>query len=122
MTESLLFSYGTLRQPEVQQAVFGRLLRGRAAEIAGFTLAEVTITDPAVIATSGSAVHPVLVPADPAAGVPGTAFEVGDDDLLAADAYEVDDYTRVLLPLRSGDEAWVYVLAAAAPGGTAQAG
>ncbi|WP_278263022.1 gamma-glutamylcyclotransferase family protein [Nocardia sp. AG03] len=112
MTESLLFSYGTLRQPEVQRAVFGRVLRGRADDIAGYALAEVTITDPHVIATSGSAVHPVLVPAEPEVGVPGTVFEVDADDLVAADEYEVEDYTRVLLPLRSGADAWVYVLAA----------
>lgn len=117
MSETLLFSYGTLRQPEVQEAVFGRVLHGRPDAIAGYTLGEVTITDPAVVATSGSAVHPVLVPADPGAGVPGTVFEVGAEGLVAADAYEVDDYTRVLLPLRSGARAWVYVLAAQAPGG-----
>jgi hypothetical protein len=27
------------------------------------------------------------------------------------DEYEVDDYVRVAVPLRSGDEAWVYVFA-----------
>ncbi|MBB4680096.1 gamma-glutamylcyclotransferase family protein [Crossiella cryophila] len=112
MTETLLFSYGTLRQPEVQQAVFGRALDGRADEIAGYLLGEVVITDPAVIATSGSDRHPVLRPSTAAdAGVPGTAFKITEQDLAAADAYEVEDYTRVLVPLRSGDQAWVYVLA-----------
>lgn len=122
MTESLLFSYGTLRQREVQQMVFGRALRGRPDEIAGYALDEVTITAAAVIAASGSSVHPVLVPAGPQDGVPGTVFEVDDDDLAAADDYEVDDYTRVLLPLRSGARAWVYVLAAPMPPGADQAG
>jgi hypothetical protein len=31
--------------------------------------------------------------------------------LTAADEYEVDDYVRVAVPLRSGGEAWVYVFA-----------
>lgn len=58
----LLFSYGTLRQREVQVATFGRELDGW---------------------------------------------------LEAADEYEVDDYRRVEVPLRSGRSAWVYVFAGA---------
>jgi len=30
---------------------------------------------------------------------------------VAADAYEVDDYVRVAVPLPSGQTAWVYVFA-----------
>ena len=109
----LLFSYGTLRQPEVQLATFGRLLTGRTAAVVGYRLDWLTITDPAVIATSGSDRHPLLVPDASAAAVPGTVFEITVDELLAADEYEVDDYTRVLVPLDSGEEAWVYVFAGA---------
>jgi len=43
--------------------------------------------------------------------VEGTVFCITADELLAADDYEVDDYTRVLVPLRSGVRAWVYVVA-----------
>ncbi|MEU6562846.1 gamma-glutamylcyclotransferase family protein [Nocardia nova] len=111
MASHLLFSYGTLRQPEVQRSVFGRELAGRDDEIAGYELGEVVITDAAVIAASGSAVHPVLRPADSESGIAGTVFTIDDQDLAAADDYEVDDYTRILVPLRSGDRAWVYVLA-----------
>ena len=32
-------------------------------------------------------------------------------ELAAADVYEVDDYVRVAVPLRSGQTAWVYVFA-----------
>ena len=59
MTE-LLFSYGTLRQPEVQRATFGREIEGRPDAIIGYDLDYVTITDPNVIATSGSDRHPIL--------------------------------------------------------------
>lgn len=114
----LLFSYGTLRRPEVQCSVFGRELAGRGDEIIGYELGEVVITDAAVIEASGSAVHPVLRPVDHETGIPGTVFTLDDDDLAAADAYEVDDYTRILVPLRSGVQAWVYVLAGQ-DGGTA---
>ena len=50
MAEVLLFSYGTLQNPKVQQANFGRLLDGMADSLVGFVQAEIEITDPEVIA------------------------------------------------------------------------
>ena len=107
----LLFSYGTLRQPEVQLSTFGRLLDGRPDAIVGYDLDYVTITDPHVIATSGSDRHPVLKPGASTAEVEGAVFAISAAELAAADEYEVDDYTRVAVPLRSGQTAWVYVFA-----------
>jgi gamma-glutamylcyclotransferase (GGCT)/AIG2-like uncharacterized protein YtfP len=108
----LLFSYGTLRQPEVQRATFGREIDGRPDAIVGYHLEYVSITDPHVIATSGSDRHPILKPTDrPGAAVEGTVFAISEADLAAADEYEVDDYRRIAVPLRSGDQAWVYVFA-----------
>ena len=111
MTE-LLFSYGTLRRPDVQRATFGREIDGRPDAIVGYHLDYVTITDPHVIATSASDRHPILKPTDRAdAAVEGMVFEISEADLAAADEYEVDDYRRITVPLRSGGEAWVYVFA-----------
>jgi gamma-glutamylcyclotransferase (GGCT)/AIG2-like uncharacterized protein YtfP len=112
----LLFSYGTLRLPSVQKATFGRLLEGERDAVVGFRLGEVRVEDPHVIAASGSAVHPVLLPADdPTAVVEGTVYDLDEDALAAADDYEVDAYARALFPLRSGRTAWVYVLAVPDP-------
>jgi gamma-glutamylcyclotransferase (GGCT)/AIG2-like uncharacterized protein YtfP len=109
-----LFSYGTLREPQVQLATFGRLLGGVPDAIVGYRLETLTIRDPAVIATSGSEHHPILVPSeDPDAAVEGTVFNITADELRAADDYEVDDYQRVEVPLRSGRRAWVYVFSGA---------
>ena len=106
----LLFAYGTLRQRDVQRATFGRELAGRADAIVGYKLDYVTITDPHVIAASGSDRHPILRPGNaPDASVDGTVFEISESDLAAADEYEVDDYIRIQVPLRSGQQAWVYV-------------
>ncbi len=111
MTE-LLFSYGTLRQREVQLTTFGRELNGQSDAIVGFELDYVTITDPHVIATSGSDRHPILRATDrPEAQVAGTVFTITGAELAAADQYEVDDYRRIEVPLRSGRRAWVYVFA-----------
>jgi gamma-glutamylcyclotransferase (GGCT)/AIG2-like uncharacterized protein YtfP len=54
----------------------------------------------------------VLVASDRAdAAVDGTVFTITATELAAADDYEVDDYTRVVVRLRSGRQAWVYALA-----------
>jgi gamma-glutamylcyclotransferase (GGCT)/AIG2-like uncharacterized protein YtfP len=108
----LLFSYGTLRQRDVQLATFGRVLEGYVDAIIGYHLDYVTITDPQVIATSGSDRHPILRPTNRRdAHVDGTVFVVSEAELTAADEYEVDDYQRISVPLRSGPHAWVYVFA-----------
>jgi len=107
----VLFSYGTLRQREVQLTTFGRELDGAADAIIGYRLEWLTITDPHVIETSGSDRHPILKPGTSDDAVDGTVFEVTDTELIAADEYEVDDYRRVQVPLRSGKRAWVYVFA-----------
>lgn len=112
MTERL-FSYGTLRQRDVQLSTFGRELHGQPDAIVGYTVDYVTITDPRVILASGSDRHPILRRGDRSAdAVEGTVFMISADELAAADDYEVDDYQRISVPLRSGHEAWVYVFAA----------
>ncbi|MFT4200010.1 gamma-glutamylcyclotransferase family protein [Gordonia sp. (in: high G+C Gram-positive bacteria)] len=106
-----LFSYGTLQLPQVQRETFGRELAGAPDAVVGYRSEMLTITDPMVIERSGSDRHPILVPGTPEDTVEGTTFLVDDEQLAAADHYEVDDYTRVEVPLRSGGHGWVYVLA-----------
>ena len=112
MAEVLLFSYGTLQDPAVQQANFGRLLEGTADSLTGFVLGEIEITDPEVIAGSGLTHHPILRPGgDPAGRIDGTVFRITGVELAAADVYEAGDYRRIEVPLASGLDAWVYVAA-----------
>lgn len=109
----LLFSYGTLRQPEVQRATFGRLLEGTPDALPGYRVAPVRITDPYVIATSGSDTHSIARPTgDSRDLIAGIAYRITPAELVAADAYEVGDYERILAPLASGAEAWVYIAVA----------
>lgn len=109
--EHRLFSYGTLRQPEVQQALFGREVPTQVDALPGFRLEWLHITDPSVVATSGSDRHPIIRRADPTDRVPGACLELTEDELAAADAYEVADYTRADVRLASGKQAWVYLAA-----------
>ncbi len=84
--------------------------------VIGYELHDLTITDPQVIATSGGDRHPSLRPTDrpadrPDARVDGTVSTITEAELVAADGYEVDDYRRISVPLRSGLLARVYVFA-----------
>ena len=106
----LLFSYGTLQDKAVQLAHFGRELAGSADALCGYTQTLVAITDPMVVASSGKTHHPIVRPTgNPDDEVPGTLFEITAKELAAADAYEVSDYQRVAVVLKSGTSAWVYV-------------
>jgi gamma-glutamylcyclotransferase (GGCT)/AIG2-like uncharacterized protein YtfP len=106
----LLFSYGTLQQQSVQQSTFGRLLTGRSDALVGYSQSLLRIEDATVLAASGLSHHPIVrFSGDGRDRVEGTVFEISDAELARADAYEVYDYQRVLAPLASGAQAWVYV-------------
>ena len=110
--EIALFSYGTLRQANVQLASFGRRLEGRPDALTGFALSPMTITDPNVIAASGASIHTIARPSgNPADRVPGTVFGLSPAELEAADRYEAGPITRIRVRLESGAEAFVYVAA-----------
>jgi hypothetical protein len=106
----LLFSYGTLRQEDVQIASFGRLLAGADDALPGYKQSLVEITDPEVVRKSGKKFHPIVAPSDDRSDcVPGKVFAITEAELAAADSYEVSDYRRIRVRLQSGLDAWVYV-------------
>jgi len=108
----LLFSYGTLQQEEVQLANFGRVLSGNKDTLQRYVVGEIEITDERVIRESGKAVHPILqFIGNFSDEVLGTVFELTESELAQADDYEVNDYVRVAVKLKSGTECWVYAAA-----------
>ena len=105
----LLFSYGTLRDQEVQLATFGRLLSGTPDELIGFEQSSFEVADAAFVAASGTSRHTMVTfNGRSDSRVPGMVFELTDGELASADAYEPAGYTRVLAKLASGRQAWVY--------------
>jgi gamma-glutamylcyclotransferase (GGCT)/AIG2-like uncharacterized protein YtfP len=107
-----LFAYGTLQDPAVQRANFGRTLSGQRDVLPGYELDYIAINDPGVVATSGKAKHPIIQPSSaPAAEVAGTVFRITPRELTAADEYEVAQYKRVAVKMKSGLQAWAYVRA-----------
>lgn len=107
-----LFSYGTLRYEKVQLSTFGRKLVGKSDTLLGYRLSTLKIEDPEVVATSGDAVHPILIyTGNNQDQVPGMVFDVSKEEIANADKYEVKEYKRVSAKLKSGIDAWVYVSA-----------
>jgi len=89
---------------------FGRRLTGEPEVLEGYRIDHLMIEDEEVIAASGLRYHLIISPSgDPLDVVTGTGFIVTHGELLQADEYEVDDYKRVRVGLRSGREAWVYI-------------
>ena len=93
-------------------ANFGRRLSGRPDVLPGYKLFPMSIADPAVVALSGKAQHTIAKRSEHSAdAVTGMVFEITPEELIAADRYEVAEYTRVQVKLKSGSKAWVYVAA-----------
>lgn len=105
-----LFSYGTLRQPEVQLATYARLLDGKPDVLTRYRLGPLAISDPEVVRLSGKAVHTIACfTGDSADRIAGILFEISEEELAASDAYEVDAYARAEVRLESGVPAFAYV-------------
>ena len=106
-----LFSYGTLQQEEVQLSTFGRKLDGEKDLLIGYEPSLVKIADPDVAKRLHKLHHDnVRKTDDEWSNVQGTVFEVSEEELAKADAFEAQfNYKRISVPLASGNEAWVYV-------------
>ena len=105
-----LFSYGTLQLEEVQLETFGRKLDGQPDGLLGYRLAMITITDEAFVVKSGTANHRNLQFTGNASDfVEGTVFSVTTEELEKSDTYEPEGYERVLVQLKSGNNAWIYL-------------
>ncbi len=100
----LLFAYGTLRDPAVQRATFGRVLDGQPDGLVGFERRQIS---------PGSGTTPyenASFTGNAEQRLEGIAFDVEEAELAAVDLYERQaDYIRMRATLASGREAWVYV-------------
>ena len=106
----LLFAYGTLQTETVQLSVFGRRLDGKADALVGYRLRIIQIEDEEFVKASGTADHRTLdFTGNANDQVEGTVFTVTHSELEQADLYEPAGYKRVLVQLRSGANAWLYM-------------
>lgn len=105
-----LFSYGTLREEDVQLSTFGRRLEGSPDALSGFRLVMIRIEDQDFVVKSGTADHRnIQFTGNASDFVEGFVFSVTKEELEESDAYEPAGYGRELVQLRSGLKAWVYL-------------
>jgi gamma-glutamylcyclotransferase (GGCT)/AIG2-like uncharacterized protein YtfP len=93
-----LFAYGTLRFPDVLDALLGRIPGHSPGIVAGWR-----------VAALDGRVYPVLVPGDGAAGgilISGLTAE----EWRVIDAYEDDFYALERLTLVDGRQGWAYLI------------
>ncbi|WP_366512841.1 AAA family ATPase [Kordia sp.] len=105
-----LFSYGTLQLEKVQQETYNRILSGSKDSLSNYTLKSLEITDTEVLSKSERKFHPIAVKTSNSDDfIEGIIFELTAQELSDTDAYEVEEYKRVLETFNSGKEAWIYV-------------
>lgn len=93
-----IFVYGTLREPDVQMKVIGRMIRGIKDSLLGYKKT-----------TIENNVYPIIEEClDANEEISGLVLDVNEDELIKLDEYEIDFYRRKEVVLKSGITAWVY--------------
>lgn len=93
-----LFVYGTLREPEVQKKVFGRVIALHDDILEGYEKQTVEI--------NGN-IYPIAVP-NSQQSIEGKLLEATPDEIILMDEYETEAYQRKKVQLKSGEASWVY--------------
>ncbi len=114
MTDSaaaqLVFSYGALQNEELQRSVLGRVFPSEAAILPGFHADYAEMADPRFAELTGTSIHAVLRRTDdPRDKVIGKVFRLTEDELDAADQFQVLMFRREQVVLEGGRTAWVYL-------------
>jgi len=95
-----LFSYGSLQDGAVQEAVFKRKLKGWPDELPGFKLSK----------SKAYGSYPIVVRTGiTSQKISGMAYRIDPEELEHADAYEGYEYKRILVDLVSDKKAWLYI-------------
>lgn len=99
-----LFAYGSLKEEEVQETIFGRILEGVPETLLGYVVNELKIEEEYGIETYTiiSATH------KKEDSISGILYDTSLRELQLADTYEGKHYKRIEVQLESNQEAWVY--------------
>ena len=103
-----LFSYGTLRNEEIQLAIFGRVVSTTPDAVPDYALRTVTLTNWKAADISGGDMQKTVEPS-PGGLILGMVLQVSEEEMRLCDDYEPVDYKRSIVPLRSGKKAWLYL-------------
>jgi gamma-glutamylcyclotransferase (GGCT)/AIG2-like uncharacterized protein YtfP len=92
--QEILFVYGTLKDPEIQQHLVGRTIPGTPDRLRGYR-------------SHNLLNYPTALP-DSAGWVHGLVLSITPQEMMRFDEYEGMAYERVRICLDSGTEAWMY--------------
>lgn len=100
----LLFAYGTLKEKDIQETIFERILVGFPDTLSGYAVKEIQIEE-----EYGMVQYPIIVSSQNQEDfVNGMVYELSIEELQKADIYEGKHYTRIQVKLKSNKTAWVY--------------
>jgi len=94
-----LFVYGTLKNPEIQKYVFGRIADMKPANLEGYKKSIIKISRNS---------YPIIIPYKKSS-VKGFVISVSKKEIKLIDTYETNAYRRKKVMLKDGILAWVYM-------------
>ena len=99
-----LFAYGNLREEDIQETVFGRILSGVPETLMGYVVKEIKIEEEYGIET-----YPIIEATENKEDtISGMVYEVSFQELQLADRYEGKHYNRIKVQLQSNQTAWAF--------------
>jgi|TARA_R110000868_G_scaffold22309_1_gene91429 gamma-glutamylcyclotransferase (GGCT)/AIG2-like uncharacterized protein YtfP len=99
-----LFAYGTLKDKDIQENIFGRSLTGTPETLLGYSVHTIQIEEEFGVET-----YPIITPTNNSLDcIDGIVYELTQKDLELADTYEGKYYRRIEVLLQSKEKVWVY--------------
>lgn len=99
-----LFAYGNLREEDIQETVFGRLLTGIPETLMGYAVKQIKIEE-----EYGIESYPIIEATENKQDtISGIVYEVSVEELQLADRYEGKHYKRIQVQLKSNQAAWAF--------------
>lgn len=99
-----LFAYGTLKDKDIQETIFGRILKGVPETLVGYVINEINIEE-----EFGVEQYPIITAThNQEDTISGILYELTEAQLQQADSYEGIHYKRIQVQLQSEQTAWVY--------------
>lgn len=101
-----LFAYGTLKDKNIQENIFGRTLKGVPDRLIGYVINYIEIEE-----EFGLEKYPIITATNnPDDIVTGLVYDITEEDVHLADTYEGLHYKRIEVTLESLQTAWAYIV------------
>jgi gamma-glutamylcyclotransferase (GGCT)/AIG2-like uncharacterized protein YtfP len=99
-----LFAYGNLKEDDIQETVFGRLLQGVPETLVGYVVKQIKIEE-----EYGIESYPIITATQNQEDtISGMVYEASFRELQLADQYEGMHYKRIEVQLQSKETVWAF--------------